>query len=155
MFVNGSLICYEYSSFYFFLNYIYIYIYLYYNNQSQAKVAVPNCQSPKQTFQNWFHFPLFIIHRYSSDYQLHWLIDWSITSQSLNRFFSFLIGSLSLSQSHYLDLDRRVMEVQPNPTVDNASIPQPHHRHATAASPKQAANSPIPVNTSEVYSFFP
>ena len=61
-------------------------------------MAVPNCQFPKQTFQNWFHFPLFIIHRYSSDYQLHWLIDWSIKSQPLNRFFFFLmIGSLSHS----------------------------------------------------------
>ena len=46
------------------------------------------------------------------------------------------------------------MEVRPNPTVDNASIPQLHHRHATAASPKQAANSPIPVNTSESILFF-
>ena len=62
-------------------------------------MAVPNCQFPKQTFQNWFHFPLFIIHCYSSDYQLDWLIDWSIKSQPLNRFFSFLIGSLSLSRS--------------------------------------------------------
>ncbi|KAK4578864.1 hypothetical protein RGQ29_028797 [Quercus rubra] len=42
------------------------------------------------------------------------------------------------------------MEVRPNPTADNASIPQPHHRHAVAAPPKQAANSPIPVDTSSV-----
>ncbi|XP_030930252.1 uncharacterized protein LOC126697288 isoform X4 [Quercus robur] len=42
------------------------------------------------------------------------------------------------------------MEVRPNPTEDNASIPQPHHRHAAAAPLKQATNSPIPVDTSSV-----
>jgi hypothetical protein len=44
------------------------------------------------------------------------------------------------------------MEVRPNPTVDNSSIPQQHRqRHAPAAAPlEQAATLPVPVDASSV-----
>ncbi|KAE8077617.1 hypothetical protein FH972_016167 [Carpinus fangiana] len=44
------------------------------------------------------------------------------------------------------------MEVRPNPTVDNSSIPQQHRqRHAPAAAPlEHAATLPVPVDTTSV-----
>ena len=44
------------------------------------------------------------------------------------------------------------MEVRPNQTVDNSSIPQQHRqRHAPAAAPlEQAATLPVPVDTTSV-----